>query len=105
MMNQEFEAQGIRYQVLLNFGICCRELRVLKVATFCACDAQLRLCRDEIVSETSCNISQHVVSPFFIIDSHTVVSRIHMMRHNKHEVEARSLYRKVNSILRKHGVA
>ena len=37
MTNQEFKAQGTKYQVLPNFGICCRELRELKVANFCTC--------------------------------------------------------------------
>ena len=37
MINEEFEAQGTKYQVLLNFGICCRELGELKVTSFRAC--------------------------------------------------------------------
>ena len=37
MINQEFEAEGTNYQVLLGFGICCRELRRLKVSSFRAC--------------------------------------------------------------------
>ena len=37
MTNQEFMAQERKYQELPNFGICCRELRVLKVASFRAC--------------------------------------------------------------------
>ena len=37
MINQEFKALGIKYLVLPNFGICCRELRVLKVTSFCTC--------------------------------------------------------------------
>ena len=32
-----FKTQGTKYQVLPNFGICCRELGGLKVASFCAC--------------------------------------------------------------------
>ena len=36
-VNQEFKAQGTKYQVLLNFGICCRELVGLKVTIFSAC--------------------------------------------------------------------
>ena len=37
MINQEFKAPGRKYQVLLNFRICCRELRELKVTIFRAC--------------------------------------------------------------------
>ena len=35
MINQEFKAQGTKYQVLPNFGISCRELGVLKVKSLC----------------------------------------------------------------------
>ena len=31
MINEEFKAQGTKYQVLLDFGICCRELGGLKL--------------------------------------------------------------------------
>ena len=34
MINQEFKAQGRRYQVLSNFGVCCKELKGLKVVNF-----------------------------------------------------------------------
>ena len=37
MINQEFKAQGTKYQVLPNFGTCCRELGELKVTSFRAC--------------------------------------------------------------------
>ena len=37
MINQDFKAQGTKYQVLPNLGICCRELAGLKVTSFCAC--------------------------------------------------------------------
>ena len=40
MINQEFKAQETKYQVLANFGICCRELGGrggLKVMSFRAC--------------------------------------------------------------------
>ena len=38
MINQDFKAPGIKYQVLPNFGICCcRELAGLKVTSFRAC--------------------------------------------------------------------
>ena len=37
MINQEFKAQGTKYQVLPNFGICCRKLGELKVLSFRAC--------------------------------------------------------------------
>ena len=37
MMNQEFTAKRTTYQVLPIFGICCRELKGLKVASFRAC--------------------------------------------------------------------
>ena len=37
MINQEFKAQGTKYQVLPNFAICCMELKVLRVANFRAC--------------------------------------------------------------------
>ena len=37
MINQEFKAQRTKYQVLPNFAICRRELRVLKVTSICAC--------------------------------------------------------------------
>ena len=37
MINQEFQVLGRKYQVLPNFGICCRELRGLKVTSFRAC--------------------------------------------------------------------
>ena len=33
MTNQELKAQGTQYQVPQNFGICCRELRGLKVTS------------------------------------------------------------------------
>ena len=33
MTNQEFDAPGTKYQVLLDFGVCCRELRVLEVTS------------------------------------------------------------------------
>ena len=36
-INQEFKAQGTKYQVLLNFRICCRELGGLRVTSFRAC--------------------------------------------------------------------
>ena len=38
MINQQFKALGRKYQVLPNFGICCRELRRLKVTGFRACE-------------------------------------------------------------------
>ena len=41
---QEFKVQGTKYQVLPNFGICCRELAGLKVTVFvhvCAVSALL----------------------------------------------------------------
>ena len=31
MINQEFKAMGRKFQVLPNFGICCRELGGLKI--------------------------------------------------------------------------
>ena len=34
MLNQEFEAQGTKYKVLPNFGICSRERGDLKVTSF-----------------------------------------------------------------------
>ena len=37
MINQEFKALGRKYQVFPNFGICCEELRELKVVSFCRC--------------------------------------------------------------------
>ena len=37
MTNQEFKAIGRKLQVLPNFGICCRELRELKVTSSRAC--------------------------------------------------------------------
>ena len=37
MMNQEFKAHGTKYQVLPNFGICCKELGGIKVTSFRAC--------------------------------------------------------------------
>ena len=37
MINQEFKAQGTKYQMLPDLGICCRELRGLKLAIFRAC--------------------------------------------------------------------
>ena len=33
-INQEFKTEGTKYQVLPNFGICCRELGALKVTIF-----------------------------------------------------------------------
>ena len=36
MISQEFKVQGTKYQVLPNFGICCRELGGLKVMSFLA---------------------------------------------------------------------
>ena len=33
-INQEFKAQGKQYQVLPNFGICCRELRGSMLGVF-----------------------------------------------------------------------
>ena len=36
-INQEFNTQGTKYQVLPNFGIGCRELGALKVTSFRAC--------------------------------------------------------------------
>ena len=36
-INQEFKAQGTKFQLLPNFGICCRELEGLKVVSFHAC--------------------------------------------------------------------
>ena len=42
MMNQEFEAQGRKYQLLPNFGISCTEQRGLKVTSFAhACESPL----------------------------------------------------------------
>ena len=37
MINQEFKAQGTKYQVLTNFGFCCRELAGFKVTSFRTC--------------------------------------------------------------------
>ena len=37
MINQEFKAQGTKYQVLPNFGTCCRELGAFRVTTIPAC--------------------------------------------------------------------
>ena len=37
MINQEFKVLGRKFQMLPNFGICCRGLRELKVASFRAC--------------------------------------------------------------------
>ena len=37
MINQEFKVQGTKYQVLSNFGICCRELGGLEVTSFGTC--------------------------------------------------------------------
>ena len=37
MQNQEFKLQGRKFQVLSNFGICCGELRGLRVTSFGAC--------------------------------------------------------------------
>ena len=34
MINQEFKGQGTKYQVLPNFGICCRELGGSKLRVF-----------------------------------------------------------------------
>ena len=34
MIKQEFKAQGTKYQVLQNFGICCRELGDSKLPVF-----------------------------------------------------------------------
>ena len=48
MINQEFEAQERKYQVLPNFGICCRELRGRGEARsyeFSRMRAQFQLCR------------------------------------------------------------
>ena len=36
-INQEFKANGTKYQILLNFRICCKELKGLKVASFRTC--------------------------------------------------------------------
>ena len=36
-INQEFKIQGTKYQVLPNFGICCRQLAGLEVTSFHAC--------------------------------------------------------------------
>ena len=33
-INQEFKAQGRRYRGLPNFGVCCKELGVLKAMSF-----------------------------------------------------------------------
>ena len=44
MINQDFKAQGTKYQVLPNLGICCRELAGLKVTSFLRMRAQLLLC-------------------------------------------------------------
>ena len=37
MINQDLKALGREYQVLPNLGICCGELRGLKVTSFRAC--------------------------------------------------------------------
>ena len=37
MINQEFKTLGRKYQMLPNFGIYCKALGELKVASFCAC--------------------------------------------------------------------
>ena len=34
MINQEFKAQETKYQVLPNFGVCCREQEGLKAMSF-----------------------------------------------------------------------
>ena len=34
VINSEFKAQGANYQVLSNFGICCKELRGLEATIF-----------------------------------------------------------------------
>ena len=36
-INQELKAQGTKYQVLPNFGTCCRELGALKATSIRAC--------------------------------------------------------------------
>ena len=36
-INQEFKAQKTKYEVLPSFGICCKEPRGLKLASFRAC--------------------------------------------------------------------
>ena len=42
MINQEFKALGIKYEVLANVGICCRDLRGLKGTSFHACVRSFR---------------------------------------------------------------
>ena len=48
MINQEFKAQGTKYQVLSNFRICCMELGGLKVVSFCAVSALSMVCSSSI---------------------------------------------------------
>ena len=51
-INQEFKAQGTKYQVLPNFGICCRELGGIKVTSSCAC------------MRSFCSVMQNIVCIF-----------------------------------------
>ena len=37
VVSQEIKAEGTKYELLPNFGICCREQGGLKVTSFCAC--------------------------------------------------------------------
>ena len=57
MINQEFKAQGTKYQVL-NFGICCRELGGLKVTSFHACGIDVSILFESLVVNRTCILTQ-----------------------------------------------
>ena len=57
MLNQEFEAQERKYQVLPNFGICCLKIDGLEVTSFCAC--MRSICSDDtpVITGGWCNLN------------------------------------------------
>ena len=89
--NQEFKAQGTKYQVLLNFGICCRELRGPKVTSF-------RTCMRSFCTVDLSNISFMVVNNLYqarhtdrvqalqpllhVLERHLAVARILLLQTN-----------------------
>ena len=53
MINQEFKAQGRIYQVLPNFGVCCRELGGSKLRDFAhACAVSALSCQIDYFSNS-----------------------------------------------------
>ena len=71
MINQEFKARGRKYQVLTKFGICCRELGGLKVASFRACVRSFCSVTFEGIVEAPC-----VMLSCMALTNHTTLKQV-----------------------------